>query len=168
MPLKEPSTYHIAITSFPTFANTTHNYIIEGDTQLTVISDTNFIPKFQEDKIYKWKVKPLSKGYYCADYTEEYQFAAGAYADPPMAIQEANSEKWKLYPNQLVAGEPIRIVTTNGHSQAKLLRCSRTYHQGADLTKRRELSNLWATGLYYLQITEGSQSQTKRIAILAH
>ena len=162
--------YHIAITSFPTFANTTHNYIIEGDTQLTVISDTNFIPKFQEDKIYKWKVKPLSKGYYCADYTEEYQFAAGAYADPPMAIQEANSEKWKLYPNQLVAGEPIRIEGP----QTGILKLScydalgrtisvQTLQKGESFQ-----TSALRPGLYYLQITEGNQSQTKRIAILAH
>lgn len=87
--------YHLAMTHLPSFAITNNSYI-SHDTSFTVISWPNN-PAFTQGRVYKWKVKAVSKGYYCDEYSQTSEF----YVDPYQHnfIDDREHKKWELYPN---------------------------------------------------------------------
>jgi len=101
--------YHLAVTRFPSFANTTHDMVIL-DTSITIISNDPNNPSFVEDSHlpYKWKVKALSDGFYCDVYSETREFEVGAYQNT--GITEVEGISWNVYPNPAQSGESISVL----------------------------------------------------------
>jgi len=100
--------YHLAVTRFPSFANTTHDMVVM-DTSITIISNDPNDPSFMEDSPlpYKWKVKALSDGFYCDVYSETREFEVGAFQNT--GITEVEGINWNVYPNPAQGGESIII-----------------------------------------------------------
>jgi hypothetical protein len=100
--------YHLAVTRFPSFANTTHDMVVM-DTTITIISNDPNNPSFVEDSHlpYQWKVKALSDGFYCDVYSETREFEVGAHQNTD--ITEVEGINWNVYPNPAQGGESIMI-----------------------------------------------------------
>ena len=101
--------YHLAVTRFPSFANTTHDLVVT-DTTITFISNDPNDPLFLEDTHlpYKWKVKALSDGFYCDVYSEVREFEVGGYQNT--GITEVEGISWDVYPNPSHVGESMVIL----------------------------------------------------------
>ena len=158
--------YHVTLTSFPTFANTTHDFVVEGDTSITIISDTNYLPKFIEDKIYKWKVKAISSGYYCGLYSETKEFYAGAYNEMS-GISELDGQSIKVYPNVINRGEAVQVdLSAPWQGNASLFNAmgQRVWTSSFKASFELNTQSL-PSGMYVLKL-EGQQRQAQQRIIV--